>query len=187
MAMNVRRIVTGHDATGKAVVKTDEELTAVSRGVGANISGCEIWSTDQMPVDNSAAADGAQRAGLVKHNNYVGNGQGTTFRITEFAPGHARFTHRTETVDYVVVLSGEIDLEFDSGEVVHLKVGDVVVQRGTIHTWVNKGVVPVVTAFILIDAKAVEVNGEEMRTVFPIQRKEDKTKSENTAAREKPH
>src|ERR1700746_2619583 len=92
MAMNVRRIVTGHDATGKAVVKTDEELTAVSRGVGANISGCEIWSTDQMPVDNSAAADGAQRAGLVKHNNYVGNGQGTTFRISEFAPGHERFT-----------------------------------------------------------------------------------------------
>jgi hypothetical protein len=114
MAMNVRRIVTGHDASGKAVVKTDEQLTAVSRGVGANISGCEIWSTDQMPVDNSAAADGAQRAGLVKHNNYVGNGQGTTFRITEFAPGHARFTHRTDTVDYVVVLSGEIDLEFDS-------------------------------------------------------------------------
>ena len=52
MAMNVRRIVTGHDASGKVVVKTDEQLTAVSRGVGANISGCEIWSTDQMPIDN---------------------------------------------------------------------------------------------------------------------------------------
>jgi hypothetical protein len=55
MAMNVRRIVTSHDASGKAVVKTDEQLTAVSRGVGANISGCEIWSTDQMPIDNSGA------------------------------------------------------------------------------------------------------------------------------------
>ena len=187
MAMNVRRIVTGHDASGKALVKTDEQLTAVSRGVGANISGCEIWSTDRMPVDNSAAAAGAQRAGLVKHNNYVGNGQGSTFRINEWAPGHARFTHRTETMDYAIVLSGEIDLEFDSGEVVHLKPGDVVVQRGTMHTWVNKGSVPAVTAFILIDAKPVEVNGEEMRTVFPIQRKEDKTKRENSAAREKPH
>jgi transcription antitermination factor NusG len=46
------------------------------------------------------------------------------------------------------------------------------------HTWVNKGSVPAVTAFILIDAKPVEVNGKEMRTVFPIQRKEDKTKRE---------
>ena len=51
-----------------------------------------------------------------------------------------------------MVLSGEIDLEFDSGEVVHLKVGDIVVQRGTRHTWVNKGSVPAVTAFILISA-----------------------------------
>ena len=168
MAMNIRRIVTGHNASGKSVVKTDERLTAVSRGVGANISGCEIWSTDQMPVDNSAAADAAQRAGLVKHNNYVGTGQGTAFRITEFAPGHARFTHRTETVDYVVVLEGEIDLEFDSGEVVHLNVGDIVVQRGTIHTWINKGAVPAVTAFILIDAKPVEVNGKVMCTFFPV-------------------
>ena len=65
-------------------------------------------------------------------------------------------------------MSGEIDLEFDSGEVVHLRVGDVVVQRGTIHTWVNKGAVPAVTAFILIDAKPVEVNGKEIRTFFPV-------------------
>ena len=168
MALEVRRIVTGHNASGKAIVKTDERLSAVSRGVGANISGCEIWSTDRMPVDNSAAAGAAQRAGFVKQYNYVGDGQGTTFRINEFAPGNARFRHRTETLDYAIVLSGEIDLEFDSGEVVHLKPGDVVVQRGTMHTWVNKGSVPAVTAFILIDAKPVEVNGEEMRTVFPI-------------------
>jgi uncharacterized cupin superfamily protein len=167
MAMKVRRIVTGHNVSGKAIVKTDEQVTAVSR-VAAGISGCEIWSTDQMPIDNSAAADTAQRAGFVKHSNYVGDGGGTTFRINEWAPGHARFTHRTETMDYVMVLSGEIDLEFDSGEVVHLKVGDIVVQRGTMHTWVNKGSVPAVTAFILIDAKPVEVNGKEMRTVFPV-------------------
>jgi uncharacterized cupin superfamily protein len=127
-SMKVRRIVTGYNAAGKAVVKTDEQLTAVPR-VGAGIKGCEIWSTDEMPVDNSAAADAAQRAGLVKHNNYVGNGGGTTFRINEWAPGHARLTHRTETVDYAIVLSGEIDCEFDCGEVVHLKAGDVVINR----------------------------------------------------------
>ena len=167
MTMKVRRIVTGHNASGKAIVKTDEQVTAVPR-VEAGISGCEIWSTDQMPIDNSSAADAAQRAGFVKHNNYVGNGRGSTFRINEWAPGHARFTHRTETMDYAIVLSGEIDLEFDSGEVIHLKSGDVVVQRGTMHTWVNRGSVPAITAFILIDAKPVEVNGKEMRTVFPV-------------------
>ena len=167
MTLQVRRIVTGHDTNGKAVVASDERLTAVSRRIGANITGCEIWSTDRMPVDNSAAADAAQRAGFVKRYNYVGTGQGTTIRITEWAPGHARFTHRTETVDYAILLSGEIDLELDNVETVHLKPGDVVVQRGTIHTWVNRGSVPAVTAFILIDAKPAEVNGEELRTAFP--------------------
>jgi quercetin dioxygenase-like cupin family protein len=167
MTLQVRRIVTGHDEKGKAVVASDERLTAVSRGIGGNITGCHIWSTDRMPVDNSAAADGAQRAGFVVRHNYVGTGEGSVCRITEWAPGHARFTHRTETVDYAIVLSGEIDLELDEGEVVHLKPGDVVVQRGTIHTWVNRGSVPAVTAFILLDAKPVEVDGGVLGTHFP--------------------
>ena len=167
MTLQVRRIVTGHDAEGKAIVVSDERLTAVSRRIGANITGCEIWSTDRMPVDNSEAARAAQRAGFVKRYNYVGTGEGTTIRITEWAPGHARFTHRTETVDYAILLSGEIDLELENGVVVHLKPGDVVVQRGTTHTWVNRGSVPAVTAFILIDAKPAEVNGELLRTLFP--------------------
>ena len=167
MTLQVRRIVTGHDANGKAVVASDERLTAVSRRIGASITGCEIWSTDRMPVDNSAAADGSQRAGSLKRDNYVGTGEGTTIRITEWAPGHTRFTHRTETVDYAILLSGEIDLELDDGEVVHLKPGDVVVQRGRTHAWVNRGTVPAVTAFILIDARPAEVNGEVLRTHFP--------------------
>ena len=103
MAMEMRRVVTGHDENGKAVVVSDERLSAVSRGIGAGISACEMWSTDRMPVDNSAAADTSQRADFVKHYidaNYVGTGTGTTFRITEWAPGHARFTHRTETADW---------------------------------------------------------------------------------------
>ena len=167
--MNVRRIVTGYNAKGKAVVKTDEQLSAVPR-IGPGISGCEIWSTDRMPIDNSAGADAAQRAGFVRHYNYVGDGGGTTFRINEFAPGSVRFTHRTETMDYVLLLSGEIDCELDSGEIVHLKPGDVMIQRGTIHTWVNGGAVSAVIAFILIDATPVEVDGKEMRTVYPIEK-----------------
>jgi quercetin dioxygenase-like cupin family protein len=166
MTLRVRRVVTGHDANGKAVVVTDETLTAVPRRIGSDITGCEIWSTDRMPVDNSREADAAQRAGFVVRHNYVGSGQGTTCRVTEFAPGHGRFTHRTETVDYAILLSGEIDLELDGDEVVHLKPGDVVVQRGTVHTWINKGTVPAVFAFILVDATPAEVNGELLRTVY---------------------
>jgi quercetin dioxygenase-like cupin family protein len=97
----------------------------------------------------------------------VGTGGGTTFRITERVPGHARFAHRTETVDYVVVLSGEIDMELKGGKVVHLKAGDVVIQRGTVHTWMNRASVPALTAFILIDATPAVVAGKELRTVFP--------------------
>ena len=87
MTLQVRRVVTGHDADGKAVVATDEVMTGGSMPTRPYISRCEIWSTDSMPVDNSegAAAD-AQRAGFVKRYNYVGNGQGTVVRITEFAP-----------------------------------------------------------------------------------------------------
>src|SRR5260370_40420679 len=66
MALNVRRVVTGHDASGKSEVKTDELVAAASRNI-AGITGCEMWPTDQMPVDNSAAAAAAQRAGFAKH------------------------------------------------------------------------------------------------------------------------
>jgi len=168
MALEVRRIVTGHDANGKAVVTTDERLAAVPRLGRPHIAGCEIWSTEAMPVDNtSEAAEAAQRAGFVKRYNYVGSGQGTVIRITEFAPGAPKFMHRTETLDYALLLSGECDLELDSGEIVHMTPGDIVVQRGTMHAWVNHGPAPAVFAFILIDADAAKVGGQELRTHFP--------------------
>ena len=167
MALEVRRIVTGHDANGKAIVKTDERLQGVGRLGRPHIAGCEIWSTDEMPVDNSEESDAAQRAGFVKRYNYLGTGQGTVIRITEFASGSPKFMHRTETVDYALLLSGECDLELDSGEIVHMKPGDIVVQRGTMHAWVNNGPVPCVFAFILIDAEPAEVGGQELRTHFP--------------------
>src|SRR5260370_15833766 len=143
MALKVRRVVIGYNADGKAVVKIDDQHSAVSRGGVAGVFGCEMWSTDQMPIDNSSAADAAQRAGFVPQNrNYVGTGGGALLRIDEFAPGSARFTHRTETLDHVTILSGEIDLELDSGEVVHLKSRDVLLNPGMIHTSVNNGAVP---------------------------------------------
>lgn len=168
MALQVRRIVTGHDANGKAIVASDEAMEGVASATRPYISRCEIWSTDKMPVDNSegAAAD-AQRAGFVKRYNYVGTGQGTVIRVTEFAPGAPKFMHRTETVDYAILLKGECDLELDDGKTVHMKAGDIVVQRGTMHAWVNNGKEPCVFAFVLIDADPVQVGGQSLTTVYP--------------------
>src|SRR5215469_3486296 len=167
MALEVRRVITGHDAKGKAVVARDEVLKAVARR-GPYLSGCEIWSTDQMPADNSAEGEAAQRQGFVKRYNYVGNGEGTVIRITQLEPGGPKFMHRTETVDYAIILSGEYDLELDSGEVAHLKAGDIVVQRGTMHAWVNHGPAPAVFAFILIDADPATEGGAPLRTHYPV-------------------
>ena len=152
MAMEVRRIVTGHDASGKAVIKTDERLPAVSRSGRPHIAGCEIWSTDRMPADNSEATDAAQRKGFVTRYNYVGTGQGTVIRITEFAPGAPKFMHRTETVDYGIVLEGELVLILDESETV-VRAGDVIVQRGTSHAWANRSTDNARIAFVLIDGR----------------------------------
>ena len=103
---------------------------------------------------------------MVRHN-YVGSGQGTVVRITEFAPGSPKFMHRTETLDYAILLSGECDLELDDGKTVHLTQGDVVVQRGTMHAWVNNGTQPCVFAFVLIDAKPAEAGGQSLLTHYP--------------------
>ena len=167
MALQVRRVVTGHGANGKAIVASDECMKGVSAPARPYISRCEIWSTDEMPVDNSEAAAAAQRKGFVVRHNYVGSGQGTVVRITEFAPGAPKFMHRTETVDYAILLSGECDLELDDGKTVHLTQGDIVVQRGTMHAWVNNGSQPCTFAFILIDADPVEIGGKNLTTHYP--------------------
>jgi mannose-6-phosphate isomerase-like protein (cupin superfamily) len=73
------------------------------------------------------------------------------FRVIEFEPGVAPRNHRTDSIDYAVVVSGEIDMEMDD-TIVHLKAGDVLVQQGTIHNWVNKGTEPCVIAFVLISS-----------------------------------
>lgn len=151
MPLHIRRVVTGHDENGRAIVAIDE----VSRNVISRRPGhesCVVWSTGAVPSDNSSAEDGAARS--------VGNTDpnGTVFRIIEYAPGVAPRNHRTESIDYAVVMSGEIDMEID-GVTVHLKAGDVLVQRGTIHNWNNRGVMPCVIAFVLVAAKPVELGG----------------------------
>jgi len=157
MALNVRRVITGHDATGRAIVKIDEVAKNVASGRPGALA-CNIWTTEGFPASNDGAADEGQR----KVGTTLPNG--TVFRIIEFSPGLAARNHRTDSIDYIVVISGEIDMELDDS-VVHLKAGDVMVQRGTIHNWVNRGTAPCVLAVILVDAKPVEVGGKVLNAV----------------------
>jgi quercetin dioxygenase-like cupin family protein len=152
MPLQIRRVVTGHDPDGRAVVAIDE----ISRNQPNRRPGTEatlIWSSVGFPADNTGQEDG----GLRQVGSTVPNG--TVFRVVSYGPGCAPRNHRTDSSDYGVVISGEIDMELD-GAVVHLKAGDVLVQRGTIHNWVNNGSEPCVIAFVLIDARPVEVDGK---------------------------
>ena len=81
MTLEVRRIVTGHDSQGKAVVATDERLAGTGAVGRAGISRVDVWSTDKMPIDNSDAAAELQRKGFVVRHNYVGSGQGSVCRV----------------------------------------------------------------------------------------------------------
>jgi quercetin dioxygenase-like cupin family protein len=85
---------------------------------------------------------------------------GTVFRVVEFSPGVSPRVHRTDSIDYAVIVSGEIDMELEKGNEVHLKAGDVLVQRGTVHNWINRGKAPCVIAFALVDAKPAVVSGK---------------------------
>jgi quercetin dioxygenase-like cupin family protein len=150
--LKIRRVVTGHDKDGRAVVRIDEDCkNVISRR--PNHASCVIWSTGEFPTDNGSEADGGAREVATTDPN------GTVFRLVEYSPGVSPRNHRTESVDYAVVISGEIDMEMD-GAMVHLKAGDVLVQRGTIHNWINRGTVPCVVAFVLVAAKPVERAGK---------------------------
>jgi quercetin dioxygenase-like cupin family protein len=157
MSLKIRRVVTGHDANGKAIVTIDEiAKNVISRRPGH--ASCVIWSTGEFPIDNDLEIDGGTRK--------VGTTDpaGSVFRLVRYEPGTSPRNHRTESVDYAIVMSGAIDMEMD-GTWVHLNTGDVLVQRGTIHNWVNRGSEPCVVAFVLIAAKPVARAGKLLTAV----------------------
>jgi len=157
MTLSIRRVVTGHDAQGRARVAIDELCrNVISRR--PNHASCVVWSTGAFPADNGDERDGAAREVATTDPS------GTVFRIVEYGPGVAPRNHRTESIDYAVVLAGEIDMELE-GETVRLRAGDVLVQRGTVHNWVNRGTAPCVIAFVLVAAKPVERNGRKLNAV----------------------
>jgi len=125
----VRRVVTDHDKSGRAVVAIDEVLRKAT-----------------------ASRPGHERLDLWKGDD------GVAFRLVRYEPGVAPRNHRTETVDYAIVLSGEIEMELE-GEVVRLRQGDVLVQQNTMHNWVNRGSEPCVIAFVLVPTKGRDAVG----------------------------
>jgi quercetin dioxygenase-like cupin family protein len=151
MSLKIRRVVTGHDEDGKAIVLIDEICKNLRSGRERHHS-CAVWSTGSFPADNSTNDDGALRT--------IGSTDpgGTVFRVVQYEPGVAPRNHRTDSIDYGVVISGEIDLDLD-GTIVHLTKDDVLVQRGTVHNWVNRGSEPCVIAFALIAAEPVKRGG----------------------------
>jgi quercetin dioxygenase-like cupin family protein len=152
MSLQFRRVVTGHDADGRAVVKIDE-MVRHQRSTRPGATACVVWTTEGFPVDNNGERDeGMRQTGTTLEN-------GTVFRLLELAPGASPRNHRTDSIDYAVLVSGEIDMELD-GTTVHLKAGDVLVQRGTMHNWINRGTEPCVIAFVLIAAHPASPGGK---------------------------
>jgi mannose-6-phosphate isomerase-like protein (cupin superfamily) len=173
-ARPVRRVVTGHDAEGRSIVLFDSAAPNVKGRAQGNASTL-LWVTDESPADVSGTADRAAREiGVPPPRG------GTIFRLAEFPPssggedlldhatvlrdfgigddvlpGHPPrhpLVHRTRTIDYVVVLEGEIHLLLDQAEV-RLSAGDVVVQQGTNHAWFNRGPGRCRLAMVFIDAQ----------------------------------
>jgi quercetin dioxygenase-like cupin family protein len=156
MTCLVRRVVTGHDKTGKARVIIDglaSNTMTLRQGANAAL----VWTTEGLPISNEGDADEAQRR--------IGTAveEGTVFRVIDYAPGVTPRMHRTESIDYAVVMSGEISMELDDGEEVLLRAGDVLVQRGTIHNWINRSEETCRIAFVLIAAAPVAVRDGHLR------------------------
>jgi quercetin dioxygenase-like cupin family protein len=115
-----------------------------------------IWSTKGFPVSN----DGFEDPTTGSFKTTVENG--TVFRIVRYEPGVTPRNHRTDSIDYAVVISGEIEMELDDNVMAKLRAGDVLVQRGTIHNWVNRGTEACVIAFVLISAKPAMAAGKPL-------------------------
>ena len=172
-ASDIRRVVTGLDADNKSVVMFDSRMPLQAGPLGLHAT--NLWVTNTYPLGFSFKDDTSSiPVGISPLDN------GTKFRVVEFppldpaaeakmepgalmkavgpaAPARGRpvthpLMHRTRSVDYAVVLSGEIDMMLDDS-VVHLKPGDTVVQQATNHAWVNHGTGTCRILFVLMDSK----------------------------------
>jgi len=144
--MTTRRIVTGHAADGRSIVIEDGPVAHVRTLPGATFD--EVWATGDAPEPLGLAPAGEP----TRADPAIGPPPGgSTIRIIDFAPGMVSPMHRTRTIDYGIVLAGEVMLILSDTEIA-VRAGDVVVQRGTDHAWANRSTMPARMAFVLIDA-----------------------------------
>lgn len=157
----VRRVVTGHDASGKAVVTSDTLIDGVFSPKGTSRLTL-VWTSLGTPVDNEDTADGRDReVGLTLPG-------GSVIRTVDMLPGTTAPMHRTSSLDYGIVLSGEIELILDDGTATLVEAGGIVIQRGTIHAWRNPSAeVTARVAFVLLDAHPVTVEGVPLPDIHP--------------------
>ena len=160
-----RRVVTGHDENGVSVVLSDGAVPVHRVLPDEGVGFYEIWQTDAMPapVYPAEPSEPTERTMRVPPEP-----NGTKIRINEFQPGFLNELgnqspiHRTESIDYGIVLEGEIVLILDDSEVI-LKAGDIVVQRGTDHAWANRSDKVCRVAFILVDG----VFTDDLKKILP--------------------
>jgi quercetin dioxygenase-like cupin family protein len=147
-----RRIVTGHTADGRSVVLSDAPVPHTRSLPGASFD--EVWSVDSVPAVLGLSPAGEPTSDSPRIAR--GSGTGNLIRVIEFAPesegGRRSPMHRTRTIDYGIVLEGEIVLILSDSEVL-LRAGDVVVQRATDHAWENRSGRPAKMVFVLLDAE----------------------------------
>jgi quercetin dioxygenase-like cupin family protein len=142
----VRRIVTGHDQTARAVIKSDQLFTPTMVASG-DAAMALLWTTATVPADNNDETEGRDRTAGVTLNS------GSVIRIVDMLPGSQSPMHRTNSIDYGIVLSGQLELELDDGVTALICPGDVVVQRGTSHLWRNPSPTEICRiVFVLIEA-----------------------------------
>ncbi len=157
----VRRVVTGHDAAGKAVVVSDRTFESVANPKGTALFTL-LWSSDTSPVDNDDATDGRDRKVDLTLPG------GSVIRVVDMLPLTTAPMHRTSSLDYGIVVSGEIELLLDDGAATLVERGGIVIQRGTIHSWRNPSATETArVVFVLLDAKPVIINGKPLREVHP--------------------
>jgi quercetin dioxygenase-like cupin family protein len=151
----VQRVVTGHDANGRAIFKSEDETPTklIPSGDAAMLL---VWTTATVPADNNDETDGREReAGVTLEG-------GSVIRIVDMLPGKESPMHRTNSIDYGIVLEGEIELELDDGAKRTVRQGGIIVQRGTNHLWRNTSDKVCRIAFILIEAPAYLHNGQPL-------------------------
>ena len=147
----IRRVVTGHDKNNVAKVLIDAPAT---NHKGADGRSTLMWITDRNPADIAVGEKiedmGARIVGTAPPAN------GTRFCVIDFPPGNHPHMHRTETVDYVIVIDGEIEMDMDDSTV-KLKAGDIMIQRGTNHAWANRSTKRARVAFVLVDGEPLGI------------------------------